>query len=60
MLPNDLAAAIENLVVSADDEGCDGLVVVGKREFLFLVNASKHAGLNVSTHINDDSNEDAA
>lgn len=58
MVPNDLAAAIENLVVSADDQGCEGLVVVGKTEFLFLVKASKHAGLNVDTHIEEDKGED--
>ncbi len=58
MIPQDLATAIDDLVNSADDDGCDGLVVVGKQQFLYLVNAAKNAGLDVFTHIEEEEEEE--
>jgi len=58
MLPNDLVTALENLVGSADDEGCEGLVVVGKHEFFQLLKASNHAGIGLKTHIDEEDVEE--
>lgn len=47
---------IRNLVSSADDDGCEGLVVVGLNEFLALVRVCDILGFDVSsyTHIEGD------
>lgn len=54
-IPEKLVDAIDYLVNSADDEGCEGLVVVDKDCLLDLVEVCQKLGLDrIVTHIEED------
>ena len=54
-VPKKLVDAIDNLVNSGDDEGCEDLVVVDRQYFIDLVKVCQKLGLEqIVTHIEDD------
>jgi hypothetical protein len=54
-IPEELVDAIDSLVNSADDDGCEGLVVVDKDCFLNLVGICGDLGLSrIITHIEEE------
>ena len=54
-VPKKLVDAIDNLVNSGHDEGCEDLVVVDRQYFIDLVKVCQKLGLEqIVTHIEDD------
>jgi hypothetical protein len=58
-IPKNIIDAIDCLVGSGDDEGCEGLVVVDRQCFLDLVEVCHKLGVDcISTHIEDEDDDD--
>jgi len=58
-IPKNLINAIDRLVNSGDDEGCEDLVVVDRQCFLDLVEVCHNLGMDhILTHIKDDEEDD--